>query len=119
MQKSLTKTFVFQLDPNESGQQLLDEAFLEARRVYNETIWRAKNGDDWDEIRQGLESDADLVNNTAQLVVQKSLETMENYYEYDDYNQPSHTKDGAYPLLGQTTRKATTCSSKTIQSATE
>ena len=98
MQKSLTKTFVFQLDPNESGQQLLDEAFLEARRVYNETIWRAKNGDDWDEIRQGLESDADLVNNTAQLVVQKSLEAMENYYEYDDYNQPSHTKDGAYPL---------------------
>ena len=98
MQKSLTKTLVFQLDPNESGQQLLDEAFLEARRVYNETIWRAKNGDDWDEIRQGLESDADLVNNTAQLVVQKSLEAMENYYEYDDYNQPSHTKDGAYPL---------------------
>ncbi|AGB30584.1 IS1341-type transposase [Natrinema pellirubrum DSM 15624] len=98
MQKSLTKTLVFQLQPDESGQQLLADAFLEARRVYNETIRRAKNGEDWDEIRQDLESDADLVNNTAQLVVQKSLEAMENYYEYDDYNQPSHTKDGAYPL---------------------
>ncbi|ELY90186.1 IS1341-type transposase [Natrialba hulunbeirensis JCM 10989] len=98
MQKSLTKTLVFQLQPDEDGQRLLDDAFLEARRVYNETIWRAKNGEDWDEIRQDLESDANLVNNTAQLVVQKSLEAMENYYEYDDYNQPSHTKDGTYPL---------------------
>ncbi|WP_435551658.1 RNA-guided endonuclease InsQ/TnpB family protein [Natrinema sp. CGMCC1.2065] len=98
MQKSLTKTLVFQLQPDEDGQRLLDDAFLEARRVYNETIRRAKNGEDWDEIRQDLESDANLVNNTAQLVVQKSLEAMENYYEYDDYNQPSHTKDGAYPL---------------------
>ncbi|OLZ39795.1 transposase [Natrinema saccharevitans] len=98
MQKSLTKTLVFQLQPDEDGQRLLDDAFLEARRVYNETIRRAKNGEDWDEIRQDLESDANLVNNTAQLVVQKSLEAMENYYEYDDYNQPSHTKGGAYPL---------------------
>ena len=23
---------------------------------------------------------------------------MENYYEYDDFGKPSHTKDGAYPL---------------------
>ncbi len=23
---------------------------------------------------------------------------MENYYEYDDFGLPSHTKDGAYPL---------------------
>lgn len=98
MQKSLTKTLVFQLQPDENGQQLLDDAFLEARWVYNETIRRAKNGEDWDEIRKDVESDADLVNNTAQLVVQKSLEAMENYYEYDDYNLPSHTKDGAYPL---------------------
>ncbi len=98
MQKLLTKTLVFQLQSDETGQQLLDDAFLEARRVYNETTRRAKNGDDWDEIRKDLESDADLVNNTAQLVVQKSLEAMENYYEYDDYNQPSHAKDGAYPL---------------------
>ncbi|SDD60949.1 hypothetical protein SAMN05192552_103418 [Natrinema hispanicum] len=98
MQKSLTKTLVFQLQPDESGQQLLDDAFLEARRVYNETIRRAKNGDGWDKIRKDLESDADLVNNTTQLVVQKSLEAMENYYEYDDYNQPSHTTDSAYPL---------------------
>lgn len=98
MQKSLTKTLVFHLQPDESGQQLLDDAFLEARRVYNDAIRRAKNGDNWDEIREDLESAVDLVNNTAQLVVQKSLEAMENCYEYDDYNQPSHTKDGGYPL---------------------
>jgi IS605 OrfB family transposase len=98
MQKSLTKTLIFQLNPGKSGQQLLDDAFHEARRVYNETIRQAKNGDDWNEIRQDLESGADLVNNTAQLIVQKSLEAMENYYEFDDHNQSSHTKDGAYPL---------------------
>jgi putative transposase len=98
MQKSVAKTLVFQLHPDESGQRLLDDTFLEARRIYNETIRQAKNNEDWDEIRQDLESESDLVNNTAQLVVQKSLEAMENYYEYDDYNQPSHTKGGAYPL---------------------
>jgi len=98
MQKSLTKTLVFQLQPDESGQELLADAFLEARRVYNETLRRAKDGDDWGEIRRDLESEAELVNNSAQLIVQKSLEAMENYYEYDEFNQPSHTKEGAYPL---------------------
>ena len=28
----------------------------------------------------------------------KALGAMENYYEYDDFGLPSHTKDGAYPL---------------------
>jgi hypothetical protein len=103
MQKSLTKTLVFQLDSEENAQQLLDEAFREARRVYTETIRRAKNGDDWETIRQDLESDADLVNNTAQLVVQKSLEAMENYYEYNDCDILPAVNGGVLAPVIQTT----------------
>jgi putative transposase len=36
--------------------------------------------------------------NTAQRVVAKALDAMDNYHEYDDFGQPSHTKDGTYPL---------------------
>jgi hypothetical protein len=42
--------------------------------------------------------DANLVKNTTQRVVAKALGAMENYYEYDDFGKPSHTKDRAYPL---------------------
>lgn len=42
--------------------------------------------------------DVNLVKNTTQRVVGKALGAMENYDEYDDFGQPSHTKDGTYPL---------------------
>ena len=53
---------------------------------------------DWDKIPDRVADDADLVKNTTQRVVAKALGAMENYYEYDDFGLPSHTKDGAYPL---------------------
>ncbi|RLM82132.1 transposase, partial [Halobellus sp. Atlit-38R] len=68
------------------------------RSGYNETINLAKEGVDWDVIPDLVADDANLVKNTTQRVVAKALGTMENYYEYDDFGLPSHTKDGAYPL---------------------
>ena len=96
--QALVKTLDFQLDIQSDNESLLYHATLEARSVYNETIRLAKQGVDWDAIPDRVADDATLVKNTTQRVVAKVLGAMENYYEYDDFNQPSHTKDGGYPL---------------------
>jgi putative transposase len=96
--KALVKTLDFHLDIESSNESLLYDACLEARRVYNETIRLAKQGVDLNAIPSRVVDDADLVKNTTQRVVAKALGAMENYHEYDDVGQPSHTKDGAYPL---------------------
>ncbi|MWV39066.1 RNA-guided endonuclease TnpB family protein [Natrialba sp. INN-245] len=94
----LVKTLDFRLDIHSGNEGLLYDATLEARRVYNETIRLAKEGVDWNSISPRLEDDADLVKNTTQRIVAKALGAIENYYEYDDYGKPSHTKDSTYPL---------------------
>ncbi|MBB6644737.1 RNA-guided endonuclease TnpB family protein [Halobellus ruber] len=94
----LVKTLDFQLDIQSGDESLLYDATLEARSVYNETIRLAKDGADWDTIPDRVADDADLVKNTTQRVVAKALSAMENYYEYEEFGQPSHTKDGAYPI---------------------
>ena len=96
--QALVKTLDFQLDIQSDNEGLLYDATLEARCAYNETIRLAKEGVDCDAIPDRVADDADLVKNTTQRVVAKALGAMENYYEYDDFGQPSHTKDGAYPL---------------------
>jgi hypothetical protein len=97
-EQALIKTLDFQLDIQSDNESLLRDACLESRSVYNETIRLAKQGVDWDAIPDRVTDDANLVKNTTQRVVAKALGAMENYYEYDDFGQPSHTKDGEYPL---------------------
>ncbi|WP_424017029.1 RNA-guided endonuclease InsQ/TnpB family protein [Halorientalis pallida] len=96
--QALVKTLDFQLDIQSDNEGLLYDATREARWAYNETIRLAKEGVDWDAIPDRVADDADLVKNTTQRVVAKALGAMENYYEYDDFGQPSHTKGGTYPL---------------------
>ena len=96
--QTLVKTLDFQLNIQSDNEGLLEDATLESRWAYNETIRLAKQGVDWNEIPDRMTDDADLVKNTTQRVVAKALGAMENYHEYDDFGQPSHTKDGAYPL---------------------
>ncbi|KTG25101.1 RNA-guided endonuclease InsQ/TnpB family protein [Haloferax profundi] len=96
--KALVKTLDFQLNIQSNNESLLYDACLESRSVYNETIRLAKLGMDWDAIPDHVADDADLVKNTTQRVVDKALGAMKNYYEYEDFGQPSHTKDGVYPL---------------------
>jgi putative transposase len=96
--QALVKTLDFQLDIQSDNESLLYDATLEARSAYNETIRLAKQGVDWDAIPDRVADDATLVKNTTQRVAAKALGAMENYHEYDDFGQPSHTKDGAYPL---------------------
>ncbi|TKX72452.1 RNA-guided endonuclease TnpB family protein [Halorubrum sp. GN11GM_10-3_MGM] len=96
MEKSLTKTLVFQLQPD--NERLLSAAYHEARWVYNQTIRLGKNGTDWDDISPRLEDEADLVKNTTQRIVAKALDALQQSYDRDDYNTPSHEKTGPYPL---------------------
>jgi len=96
--QALVKTLDFQLDIQSDNESLLYDATLEARSVYNETIRLAKQGVDWDAIPNRVADDVDLVKNTTQRVVAEALGAMENHYEYNDFGQPSHTKDRAYPL---------------------
>jgi putative transposase len=96
MEKSLTKTLVFQLQSDDK--RLLSDAYHEARWVYNQTIRLAKDGMDWDDISPRLEDDADLVKNTTQRIVAKALDALQQSYDRDDYNTPSHEKTGPYPL---------------------
>ncbi len=96
--QALVKTLDFQLDIQSDNESLLYDVTLDARSAYNETIRLAKQGVDCDVIPDRVTDDADLVKNTTQRVVAKALGAMENYYEYDDFGQPSHTKDGTYPL---------------------
>ncbi|GGK79453.1 RNA-guided endonuclease InsQ/TnpB family protein [Haloarcula sebkhae] len=96
--QSLVKTLDFQLNIQSDNEGLLYGACLEARSVYNEAIRLAKQDVDWDDITSRVADDADLVKNTTQCIVAKALNAMESYYEYDDVGQPSHTKDGAFPL---------------------
>ena len=96
--QALVKTVDFQLNIQSNNEGLLEDATLESRWAYNETIRLAKQGVDWNEIPDRVADDANLVKNTTQRVVAKALGAMENYHEYDDFGLPSHTKDGAYPL---------------------
>jgi putative transposase len=96
--QALVKTLDFQLDIQSDNENLLYDTCLEARSAYNEAIRLAKQGVDWDAIPDRVADDANLVKNTTQRIVAKALGAMENYYKYDDFGQPSHTKDSAYPL---------------------
>lgn len=96
MEKSLTKTLVFQLQPKK--ERLLSDAYHEARWVYNQAIQLAKDGVDWDDISPRLEDEADLVKNTTQRIIAKAFDALQQFYDRDDYNMPSHEKTGPYPL---------------------
>jgi len=96
--KTLIKTLVLQLAVESNNEHLLYDATREARSVYNETIRLAKQGVDWNDIPDQIAEDAGLVKNTTQRIVAKALGAMESCYEYEDVGQPSHAKDGTYPL---------------------
>ncbi len=97
-EQALVKTLDFQLDIRSGNEGLLYDACLEARSVYNETIRLAKSGVDLSAIPARVADNANLVKNTTQRIVAKALDAMESYHEYADVGEPSHTKDGTYPL---------------------
>jgi hypothetical protein len=77
--QTLVKTLDFQLNIQSDNESLLEDATLQSRSVYNETIRLAKQGVDWDTIPDRVADDADLVKNTTQRVVAKAIGAMENH----------------------------------------
>jgi IS605 OrfB family transposase len=84
--QALTKTLVFPLDVQSGNESLLHDARLECRRVFNEVLRLNYDGWDWNEIEDVVEQNADLVQNTAQCVIDKAFDALDNYYDYDDYD---------------------------------
>lgn len=96
MGEGLVKTLPFQLEIEDGNPGLLKEACAEAREVYNRTVRLALERVDWKEIHNRIESD--LLKNTQQRIVEKSLESIRNFRRTDGYNPPSFRKSSPFPL---------------------
>ncbi len=86
--QALTKTLVFPLDVQSDNEGLLHEARLECRRVFNEVLRLNYDGWDWDNIEDVVEQNADLVQNTAQRIIDKAFDALNNYYDNDNWGRP-------------------------------
>jgi len=95
--QALTKTLVFPLDVQSGNESLLHDARLECRRVFNEVLRLNYDGWDWNEIEDVVEQNADLVQNTAQRIIDKAFGALNNYYDNDDWGRPWY-KHETFPL---------------------
>ena len=75
--QTLTKTLVFPLDVQSDNESLLHDARLECRRVFNEVLRLNYDGWDWDEIEDVVEQNPDLVQNTAQRIMNKAFDALD------------------------------------------
>jgi hypothetical protein len=65
--------------------------------VYNETVHLVKRGVGWDVISDRVAERHPREEHDSPRRCE-STRRDKNYYEYDDFGLPSHTKDGPYPL---------------------
>jgi putative transposase len=94
----LVKTLDFQLEITSDNEELLREATLEARSVYNESIRLAKEGLSYRKIPDNVAEETVLVKNSTQRIVAKALSGMKRHEEEEDVGAPSHRKESAFPL---------------------
>ena len=95
--QALTKTLVFPLDVQRDNESLLHDAHLECRCVFNEVLCLNYDGWDWGEIEDVVEQNADLVQNTAQRIIDKAFDALDNYYDNDNWGRPWY-KHETFPL---------------------
>jgi putative transposase len=88
--QALTKTLVFPLDVQSDNESLLHDACLECRRVFNEVLRLNYDRWDWDKIENIVEQNADLVQSTAQRIIDKAFDALTNYYDNDDWGRPRY-----------------------------
>jgi putative transposase len=98
---TLTHTLSFGLDIDTGSGDDLQTGCLEARRIRNETNRLDRHGWDWDDIKPTVVDNADHVNNTTQLIVDKALGELETYHEYKDdgWGRPYPYIDESYPMV--------------------
>jgi transposase, IS605 OrfB family, central region len=65
--------------------------------VFNEVLRLNYDGWDWDKIEDVVEQNADLVQNTAQRIIDKVFDALGNYYDNDDWGRPQY-KHETFPL---------------------
>lgn len=88
MQKSLTKTLIFQLDITEGSQRLLNSGQLESQRVINE-IYRLDNENyKWDTIEDIVTERSNHVKNTTQQLFDKATTVLNTYYDKENIRRP-------------------------------
>ena len=102
MQSSkLTQTLSFGLDIHTGSGDDLQTGCLEARRIRNETNRLDRQGWDWNDIKSVVVDNADHVNNTTQLIVDKALGELETYHDNKDdgWGRPYPYIDESYPMV--------------------
>jgi hypothetical protein len=95
--QALIKTLVFPLDVQSGNESLLHDARLECRRVFTEVLRLNYDGWDWNRIEDVVEQNADLVQNTAQRIIDKAFDALNNYDDNDDWGRPWY-KHETFPL---------------------
>ncbi|QSG09363.1 transposase [Halapricum desulfuricans] len=97
----LTQTLSFGLDIDTGSGDDLQTGCLEARRIRNETNRLDGQGWEWDDIKSTVVTNADHVNNTTQLIVDKALGELETYRDNKDdgWGRPYPYIDGLYPMV--------------------
>jgi len=97
----LTQTLSFGLDIDTGSDDDLQTGCIEARRIRNETNRLDRQGWDWDTIKSAVVNNADHVNNTTQLIVDKALGELETYLDNKDdgWGRPYPYIDGLYPIV--------------------
>jgi putative transposase len=98
---TLTQTLSFRLDIHTGSGDDLQTGCLEARRIRNKTNRLDRQGWNWDDIKPAVVDNADHVNNTSQLIVDKALGEIETYHDNkdDDWGRPYPYIDGVYPMV--------------------
>ena len=102
MQSSiLTHTLSFGLDIHMGSEDDLQTGCLEARRIRNEANRLDQTGWEWSDIKSTVVDNADHVNNTTQLIVDKALGEIETYHENKDdgWGRPYPYINGSYPMV--------------------
>jgi putative transposase len=97
----LTQTLSFGLDIDRGSGDDLQTGCLEARRIRNEANRLDRAGWDWGDIKSTVVDNADHVNNTTQLIVDKALSELETYHDNKDdgWGRPYPYIDESYPMV--------------------
>jgi IS605 OrfB family transposase len=98
---TLTLTLSFGLDIHTGSGDDLQTGCIESRRIRNEANRLDRQEWEWDDIKSTVVDNADHVNNTTQLIVDKALGELETYHEYKDdgWGRPYPYIDESYPIV--------------------
>ena len=98
---ALTQTLSFGRDIHTGSGDDLQTGCLEARRIRNETNRLDRQDGEWDDIKSIVVDNANHVNNTSQLIVDKALGEIKTYHDNksDGWGRPYPYIDGRYPMV--------------------